>query len=82
MECWNLIIGIFGIIATATISVLIRRWQNNRTREIVEFMVNLVTNSAGDPTTVRRLLADYNKTGVWRGTVSREGNSFHVDWRP
>ena len=82
MVYWNLIIGILGIAATATISILIYRWQNNRTKEIIEFMVNLVTNSAGDPDTVRRLLDDYNRTHAWRGKVSKIGGKFHIDWQP
>ena len=78
---WGLIISGINILATITIAVLIYRWTRRRTDETIEFMVNLIVNSAGDPDTVRRLFDDHEKTGEWRGKVTR-GNSdkIHIAW--
>ena len=42
-----------------------------RTRDTLEFMVNLVINAAAEPQTLRRLIDDYAKNKEWRGGVSR-----------
>jgi hypothetical protein len=83
IEQWALVLSGLGIVATVVIAVLIYKWTRRRTDEIIEFAVNLIVNSAGDPDTVRRLLDDYEKTGKWRGKVTRgDGNVIHIDWEP
>jgi len=83
IEQWGLVLSGLGILATAVIAVLIYRWTKRRTDEIIEFAVNLIVNSAGDPDTVRRLLDDYEKTGEWRGKVTRgDSNIIHIAWKP
>lgn len=80
---WGLIISGIGILATIIVAVLIYHWTRRRTDEILEFTVNLIVNSAGDPDTVRRLLDDYEKTGEWRGKVTREkSDKIHIAWEP
>ena len=81
IEQIGLVLSGLGILATVVIAVLIYSWTRTRTDEIIEFEVNLIVNSAGDPDTVRRLLDDYEKTGKWRGKVTRgDSNIIHIDW--
>lgn len=83
IEQWGLVLSGLGILATAVIAVLVNRWTKRRTDEMIEFAVNLIVNSAGDPDTVRRLLDDYGKTGEWRGKVTRgHSNIIHIAWKP
>ena len=83
IEQWGLVLSGLGILATVVIAVLIYRWTKRRTDEVIEFAVNLTVNSAGDPDTVRRLLDDYEKTGEWRGKVTRgDSDIIHVAWKP
>ena len=53
----------------------------SRNRESLEFMANLIINSAYDPNTVRRLVLDYPKGMEWRGVVSYGGKKQHsIAW--
>jgi hypothetical protein len=83
IEQWALALSVIGIVATVIVAALIYKWTKRRTDEIIEFAVNLIVNSAGDPDTVRRLLDDYEKTGKWRGKVTRRANNIiHIAWEP
>ena len=83
IEQWALALSAIGIAVTVVVAALIYKWTRRRTDEIIEFAVNLIVNSAGDPDTVRRLLDDYEKTGKWRGKVTRgAGNIIHIAWKP
>jgi len=80
---WGLVISGIGILATIIIAFLIYNWTKRRADEIIGFTVNLIVNSAGDPDTVRRLLEDYEKTGQWRGKVTRgDSDRIHIAWTP
>jgi len=83
IECWGLVVGVLGVIATTVVAILIYKWTRRRTDETIEFMINLIVNSAGDPDTVRRLLDDYEGTGRWRGKVTRGASDIiHIAWTP
>ena len=82
-EQWALVISGIGIVVTVVVAASIYKWTRRRTDEIIEFAVNLIVNSAGSPDTVRRLLDDREKTGKWRGKVTRgASNNIHIDWEP
>ena len=52
-----------------------------RTRDTLEFIVNLVINAAADPKTLRRLIDDYAENKEWRGGVSRgEDWKYHISY--
>lgn len=58
-------------IASFVQAIVLRRRTKRETKEQLDFITNLVVNSAADPDTVRRMLEDYNKAGEWRARVSR-----------
>lgn len=79
LEVSALIISIVAAgfaIASFVQAILIRRWTRRETKEQLDFITNLVVNSAADPGTVERMLEDYNRVGEWRAKVSRrpDGN--------
>jgi len=83
IEQWGVVLSGLGILATIIIAILIYKWTKRRTDEIIGFVVNLIINSAGDPDTVRRLLDDYERTGEWRGIVTRgDSGKIHIAWKP
>ena len=83
IEQWALALSAIGIVVTIVVAALIYKWTRRRTDEIIEFAVNLIVNSAGDPDTIRRLLDDHEKTGKWRGKVTRgASNIIHIAWEP
>ena len=54
----------------------------NRNKHTLEFMANLITNSAYDPDIVRRLVLDYRKEMRWRGGVFYNGDKHHaIAWK-
>jgi hypothetical protein len=63
-------------VASFVQAIVLRRRTKRETKEQLDFIINLVVNSAADPGTVRRMLEDYNKVGEWRAKVSRrpDGN--------
>jgi len=74
MEVCALTVSIVSaVIAMISIiqAIVLRRRTKKETTEDLNFITNLVANSAADPDTVRRLLEDYNKVGEWRAKVSR-----------
>ena len=83
IEHWGLVVSILGIIATSVLAILIYTWNRRRTKETMEFMGNLIINSAGDPESVRRLLKDPERMQTDRGKVVKgsDGNYF-IAWKP
>ena len=74
LEVWALTVSILaaGIAITSFFhAIVIRQRTKRETQEQLDFIMNLVVNSAADPDTVRRMLKDYNDAGEWRATVSR-----------
>jgi len=74
LELWALIISIIsGCIAIASFiqAMLVRQWTRQETQEQMSFLTHLIVNSASDPDTVRRMLEDYSRVGIWRAKVSR-----------
>lgn len=90
VDLWGIIGASISVGVAVLIYVLtkkrteeIHKWTQTRTTEILEFIVNLVPNSAVDPGSVRRLLDDYDRTGEWRGKVSRKPDgTYRIDWTP
>ncbi len=83
IEHWGLVLSGLGVLATVVVAILIYKWTRRRTDEVVAFIVNLIVNSAGDPDTARRLLDDYERTGEWRGKVTRgDSGRIHIAWEP
>jgi len=86
--CSLLITGISLVIATISLGMMI--WLHRRTSELqksmakrtkdtLEFMVNLVINAAADPRALRRLIIDYYKAKEWRGGLVRgEDCKYHI----
>ena len=74
LEAWALIVSIVsGIIAVTAIiqSIVLRRWTTSETSGQLNFIIQLVVNSAADPDAVRRMLEDYGRAGEWRAKVSK-----------
>jgi hypothetical protein len=89
--CYLLISVISLIIAIISLGMMIglhrrtselQKSMTKRTRDTLEFMVNLVINAAADPKTLRRLISDYVKEKAWRGGLFRgEDCKYHIAYK-
>ena len=69
-------------IASFVHAIILRERTKRETKEQLDFIVNLVVNSAADPDTVRRMLKDYNDSGEWRAQVSsRPNGKYGLDFK-
>jgi len=77
----SIVAAIIAIVSFAH-AIVLRRWTKRESKEQLDFIMNLVVNSAADPDTVRRMLEDYNKVGEWRGSVSRRPDGkYGIDFK-
>ena len=59
----------------------LQKFMAKRTRDTLEFIVNLVINAAADPRTLHRLIDDYAENKEWRGGVSRGDDcKYHISY--
>lgn len=83
IEHWGLVVSILGIIVTSVLAILVYKWTRRRTEETMEFMGNLIIDSAGDPETVRRLLKDLERMKTDRGKVCKGSDGkYFIAWKP
>lgn len=73
------IISLCIMIALYFITSGLQKSMAKRTRDTLEFIVNLIINAAADPRTLRRLVIDYYKVKEWRGGLVRgEDCKYHI----
>ncbi len=83
MELAALFISIAGLLATLGVGCYFYNRTKSMTKEMQDFLITLIVNSAPNPQTLQRLLDDNMKTGSWRGTVERNPvtSDYHIVWK-
>ena len=67
--CWSILVSVIGIMATGGLAWYIYKRATSMTKEMKEFLITLIVNSAPDPKILEKLLQDHGNTGKWRGIV-------------
>ena len=84
VEISALVIAILSLLMMIWLHVRtngLQKFMAKRTRDTLEFIVNLIINAAADPKTLRRLIDDYAENGEWCGGVSRGGDgTYHISF--